>query len=72
MIICKATYGSYEKPCIRIQQDPKRPNYDFYLLSELDSDACFDILARIEYCQKNGIPFEITGFRTDKEKYPNG
>lgn len=66
------TYGSDQRPCIYIQPDANRPDREFILEENMDANACKLILAYIEYSQQRGVPFEVTGFRTNKELYPDG
>lgn len=75
MIIRKGTYGSYERPCIWLV-DEKYHQQEYieyyYIKGEQAKEYLNDILARIEYCLKHNINVTVEGFRTDKEKYPNG
>lgn len=75
MIIRKGTYGTYERPCIWII-DEETHQQEFILLHQFSEEDSYEyalmILARIEYCLKHGIELKVEGFRTDKEKYPEG
>ena len=69
MIIIKpSTYGRNKYETIEIVEPSHKK---VYLQSDIDAEDLKDILAYIEYYQKNGIEFSVEGFRTDREKYPN-
>lgn len=76
MKIRKDTYGSYERPCIYLIDEESHSIECIQYCEMTDADIAKEylniILARLEYCVKNNINISIDGFRTDKDKYPNG
>ena len=69
IVIRSSTYGSNRYKTIEIVEPSHKK---VYVNSAVDAADVEDILAYIEYYQKNNIPFKVEGFRADKDKYPNG
>lgn len=66
-LIRKEKFGTNQRTVVRVQ-NAERPDYQVF---ESLPESVYELFAQMEYWQKHKIKFEIAGFRTDKELYPD-